>query len=233
MTLLEALSFTGNQYNSMTYDELVEVTRAFAEAARKRISRQQQGPAYEKLKRKAIGAGKTKKVNMLNMKNGRVSISQKFKGKNKMSQSDLRSLRKALYEFLTDTTSTKKGLKEFNKKAEKQFEATVLDLGDSLKESDMTDQELLDAVVSDSELIRYGIQRLDWDSDQIYSAITASGGYSVRGSESFNSYLREYVEEELAEAKALEDEDPRFFVKKRNPSQVGFVNPQDTPFFSE
>ena len=138
MTLQEALSFTGNEYNSMTYDELVEVTKAFAEAARKRISRQQQGPAYEKLKRKAIGAGKTKKVNMLNMKNGRVAISQKFKGKNRMSQSDLRSLRKVLYDFLTDSTSTKRGLKTFNEAAKKQFEATVLDLGDSLQESDIT-----------------------------------------------------------------------------------------------
>jgi len=120
MKLQEALSFTGNEYQSMSYDELAKVTKAMAEAARRRISRVQEGPAYEKLVGRALGEGRRQQVSGLNVRNGVVRITQKFKGPNRMSMSDLRTLRKELYNYLKDPRSTQSGLNAWREEIEEE-----------------------------------------------------------------------------------------------------------------
>lgn len=216
MNLATALSFTGNQYQSMNYKELEEVTRALAEAARKRISRQKEGPAYQKLVRYSTGEGSTKKISGLNLKNGIVRISQKFKGSNKMSMSDLRSLRKVLYDFIKDETSTKTGLNKYREEAQKKIDEynrkiaeqnEEYDLGDEWMEMP-TDWELFDKCVTDTDLIEFGRTHLDWQSDQIYDAIISSGGYDSRGKDWFNKLLRDYIEGDLIVKVGNRPEDP-------------------------
>lgn len=216
MNLLTALSFTGNQYQAMSYKELEEVTRALAEAARKRISRQTEGPAYQKLIRYATGEGSTRKITGLNMKNNVVRISQKFKGPNRMSMSDLRSLRKVLYDFIKDDTSTKTGLNKYREEAQKKIDEynrkiaeqnEVYDLGDEWMTMP-TDWELFDKCVTDTDLIEFGKTHLDWQSDQIYDAIISSGGYESRGKDWFNKLLRDYIEGDLIVKVGDRPEDP-------------------------
>ena len=218
MTLQEALSFTGNEYQAMTYDELVEVTRAMYEAARKRLSRHPEGPAYEKLLGKAMGKGLTKKLGALSVKNGKISISQKFKGPNKMSMGDLRSLRKALTDFLRDPTSTKRGYERYTKELNEQFKAKfVTDVPELDPESEFTLEDLLNECETDSELLRFASNHLDWDSDQKYVVIYLSGGYDQMGTEAFTEKLRKYVKADLKnKMKELEEDDPDFFYNDNN-----------------
>ena len=202
MTLIEALSFTGNQYQAMSYDELAEVTKAFAEAARKRISRQQEGPAYQQLKNRALGRGTHPKSPSLNIKNGKVMISQKFKGKNRIPMNELRTLRKDLYNFLKNPTSTKTGLKEFREEAarlaeeQRQRQNRVVDLGDQWMNDELTDWDIFDYAMTNTDLIYFGQEHLNWMSNDIKEAIVASGGYGTINNEA----LRRYVEERLTEA---------------------------------
>lgn len=120
MKLQKALSFTGNEYQSMSYEELAEVTKAMAEAARRRISRVQEGPAYEKLEGRALGEGRRQQVAGLNVRNGVVRITQKFKGPNRMSMPELRTLRKELYNYLKDPRSTQSGLNAWREEIEEE-----------------------------------------------------------------------------------------------------------------
>lgn len=219
MNLATALSFTGNQYHAMSYKELEEVTRALAEAARKRISRlpsDARGPAYQKLVRYATGEGSTKKINALNLKNGIVRISQNFRGSNKMSMSDLRSLRKVLYDFIKDETSTKRGLEKFREEVNKKTKEYERELAEQNEEYDLgdewmtmpTDWELFDKCITDTDLIEFGKTHLDWQSDQIYDSIISSGGYENRGKDWFNQLLRDYVEGDLVAKVGERPEEP-------------------------
>ena len=207
MKVSQALSYTGNQYQSMSYDELEEVTRALAEAARKRISRNKQGPAYRKLLEYATGDGYRKKSPALNFDGKAVRISQKFRGKNRMSMSDLRSLRKILYDYLKDPTSTKGGYDKFQTKVKerlaeeerrKQEDNAEYDLGDEEYMSS-NDWDIFDHLTTDSDLIYYGKNHLNWISDDIKNAIIESGGYAERGTGNFTVLLRQYVEDEITE----------------------------------
>ena len=212
MKLNEALSFTGNEYQKMSYDELVDVIKPMYEAARKRIKRQPFGSAYDKLLKMATGEGLTKKVSTLNVKNGKISISQKFKGNNKMSMGEIRTLRKVLTEFLRDPTSTKRGYAKHKKLVEEQFKAKFVDIDDDDWIDEKTDWDLLAECETESDLIRFGQNRLDWDSDQIYAAIMSCGGYGAMGTNSFNKLLRKYIEEELKNVeKKMEEDIPDFF----------------------
>ena len=224
MKLSQALSYTGNEYQAMSYDELEEVTRALAEAARKRISRsvaasrknkKSLGPAYMKLLERSTGEGYVKKVEGLNFDGNIVRISQRFKGKNRMSMSDLRTLRKVLYDYIKDPTSTISGLDDFHKKVEerikeeerKKKEANAeYDLGDEW----MTDNEwdIFDQALTDSELIHFGEIHLNWSSDDIKNAIVESGDYKMRGTKLFSALLREYVEDATTQKYGPRPEDP-------------------------
>ena len=190
MKLSEAMSFTGNDYNYMSYDELAKVTKAMAEAARRRISRTNVGPAYLKLTHQALGSGRVTKVPGLNMKDGIVRIKQNFKGKNRMSFSELRQLRKALYNYLQDPTSTEKGYKNFNARVEamkvaQMHNTEIKDLQNSWIE-DMNMWDKFDEYIADDDFITFGKNHLDWASDQIYNIIIASGGYKARDNKDVN-----------------------------------------------
>ena len=221
MTLQEALSFTGNEYQAMTYDELVEVTRAMYEAARKRISRQPEGPAYRKLFGKAVGKGLTKKLGALSVKNGKISISQKFKGPNKMSMADLRSLRKALTDFLRDPTSTIRGYERYEKETNEEFKAKmVTDVPELDPNAKFSIVDIFNSCETDSELLRFASNHLDWDSDQKYVVIMLSGGYEMLGTESFTKKLRKYVKADLKnKMKEIKKKDPKFFYTKKDDSK--------------
>lgn len=202
MTLSQALSYTGNQYQAMSYDELAEVTKAFAEAARKRISRQQEGPAYQQLVNRALGRGTHAKSPSLNIRNGKVMISQKFKGKGRIPMNELRTLRKDLYNFLKNPTSTKTGLKEFREEAERIAEEQrrrqnqVTDIGDQWMNEPLTEWDLFDYAMTNSDLIYFGKEHLSWASGDIKTAIMSCGGYGSINNEA----LRRYVQERLTEA---------------------------------
>ena len=199
MTIQQALSFTGNQYQAMSYEELAEVTKALAEVARKRLSRLQEGTAYMKMYNLSTGKNTSKKVNALSInKKGNISISKRFKGKNKMKMSDLRTLRKVLYDYLKDPTSTKRGLEEFRQEAERMRieREKPLDIGDDWM-TPQTDWDLFDRAITDTDLIEFAQNRLDWLSDQIFNAIMECGGYEQLGTNSFNDRLRKFIEREL------------------------------------
>lgn len=207
MTLQQALSYTGNEYQGMSYQELVEVTKAMAEAARRRLSRTSEGPAFEQIKRRALGQGRTVRVRGLSYVNGKVRISQKFKGKNKMPMSDLRTLRKELYNYLKDPTSTQKGYKEFVEEAERihRERMQVRDLTDM--PDNPTEQDFLNMCNSDSELIYFAENHLGWmyDSSRIYAAIIECGGYDRMGTQEFFENLRDYIQRELDSREAPMD----------------------------
>lgn len=211
MTLAQILLLTGNEFQAMNYEELAEVTRKLAEASRKRISRlpvehgRIQGPAYQQLVNKALGTRTTPKNNYLNIKNNKISISQKFKGKNKMSLSELRTLRKDLYNFLQNPTSTKTGLEEFRKQADalaEQIKADrnkVIDLGDKYTEESLNTWDYFDQLITSSDFIHFGKEHLAWASGDIFDAIVASNGGARNGKEYLNidvNKLKEYVEKE-------------------------------------
>lgn len=203
MRLAQALSYTANELNSMKYDELAEVTKALAEAARRRISRLPAGPAYVKLKQQALGSGRVPKVSALSFRDDTVRISQNFRGRNKMSFNDLRQLRKSLSNYINNPTSTNKGYKELRERAmavleEKRQNKVIKDLQDSWM-SDMSDWDAFDEYLADDDLITFGKNHLDWASDQIYNIIIESGGYKARDSKDpnvkakFKRRLREHT----------------------------------------
>ena len=215
MTLAQILSLTGNEFQAMNYEDLAEVTKKLAEASRKRISRlpksetgRIQGPAYQQLVNRALGTRTTPKSSQLNIKNGKVSISQKFKGKNKMSLSELRTLRKDLYNFLQNPTSTKTGYEDFKKRADllsEQIRADrnkVIDLGDKYTEESLSTWNYFDQLITNSDFIYYGIEHLAWASTDIFNAIVASNG-GVRSGKGYMNIdvnkMKEYVEKETDE----------------------------------
>lgn len=176
LKLSEILELPGNAFQSMEYSELAEVTHTLAEAARKRIKRVPEGPAYEKLKKRAEGKGRNVKANALYIKDDTVRIHQNFTGNNRMSMSDLRVLRKELSLYLKDETSTKKGLKLWRKKQQKEIDQykDVLDLGDAYDytEDDQIDSnkwiwDIFDTLTTDEDYITFGREYLGWASDDI------------------------------------------------------------------
>lgn len=217
MTLQQALSYTGNEYQSMTYEELADVTRALAEAARKRLGRLNEGHAYEIIRKRATGAGLSWRANALTYDQGKIRISQKFKGKNKMSMGDLRTLRKVLTEYLRDQTSTKKGNEKFKKQVAKVINADEGEIGNIWNDFSNS--------LSNTDLINLGVRRLDWQSGNIYDAITLSGGYEEMwsGSRSFTKKLKEYVKNEIEK---IEKDDPEFFdsIENHIESKPSFFN---------
>ena len=231
MTLSQILQLTGNEFRRMNYQELEEVTRAMAEAARKRIMRGPEGPAYAKLKRYATGKGSTKKVAGLHMSGDTVRISQRFKGKNKMSMSDLRNLRKVLFDYLKDETSTKRGLEKFNAEKERKKQEYKEQLKQYEEAKKLSNQEwamkdktlgpdwhweVFDQLVTDTDFIEFGKNHLGWQSQDIKEAIISCGGYGARGFNWFSYLLKDYVygstEQEYGpHPEQLDEEMPDFF----------------------
>lgn len=205
MTLQQALSYTGNDYNSMNYEELAEVVKAMAEAARRRISRTPEGPAYTRLKSRALGEGRNVRVRALSYTNDKVRISQRFKGKNKMSLSDVRVLRKELYNYLTDPTSTQKGNREYTEAQNRilQERNRIHEIPDAPVNATTadTDQYLLDICETDSDLIWFGRRHLGWnnDSNPIRENIYEAGGYDAMGTRDFFERLRNQIQRLLNE----------------------------------
>lgn len=217
MTLQQALSYSGNEYQSMTYEELAEVTRAMAEAARKRLGRLSEGHAYEIIRKRATGAGLSWKANALTYDRGKIKISQKFKGKNRMSMGDLRTLRKVLTEYLRDQTSTKKGNEEFKNQVARVITDDEGDISNIWTDFNRS--------LSNTDLINLGVRRLDWQSGNIYNAIIESGGYEKMwsGSADFTRSLKNYMKDEIEK---IEKSDPYFFdsIENHIESKPSFFN---------
>lgn len=197
MKLATALAFTGNEYQAMTYEQLVEVTKAMAEAARRRIRRTPQGPAYERLKRRALGEGRTVRANALSYRDHTIKISQKFKGKNKMSMQDLRTLRKELYTYLKDPTSTEKGFRELREAEERMIQErnTPVEVPEEWGMEDMSIYNMLDLMETDTDLIHFGQEFLGWDVNTngeggLKETIIASGGYGHINTAQFRENIR-------------------------------------------
>lgn len=194
MKLTQAMSFTGNQYQSMTYDELAEVTKAMAEAARRRISRTQEGPAYNRLEQRALGEGRNVQVKGLKIKDGIVRITQKFKGKNRMPMSDLRTLRKELYNFLKDPRSTEKGLREWRDyiAEEERRRNTPIEINEPTGQPLWDVYETLEGV---PDLMAFARNELGWDpSEDINTQID-----TVYGTPEYERDVRRLIEAGIAE----------------------------------
>lgn len=169
----QALSHTGNEYQSMTYDELAETSKALAGEVRRRLKNIQEGRAYTKLRDIAEGREFTKGQSGIFVdEEGNIKISVKTKGKNALTMAEMRTLRKNLYNYLKDETSTKEGLEKH-----RQQQAKVFQLEDVWDKEDMTLGDLFDTLETAAELIKFAQTRLDWESGEIKAAIIEAGGY--------------------------------------------------------
>ena len=207
---MRAMSYTGNEYQKMTYDELKEVTQQMARAARRRLKNVKEGHAYLRLQQIADDEGLTKNVKGITLdEQGEIKISVRTKGKNRLTMPEMRTLRKTLYNYLTDETSTKKGLEKH-----RQEQRKVLDLDDDFwNKEEITLKDILDKAETASDLIRFGQNRLDWDSSQIFAAIIECGGYRKMKNEGFVKKLRKKIEQMLGDRKEelVKDMDSFFY----------------------
>lgn len=182
----DLLKLSGNDWQRMEYDELANAVYTLSETARKRLARNPEGYAYEKIKKRAEGKGRNVKVEGLYIKDGKVRIHQNFIGTGRMTMSQLRALRKELTLYLSDDTSTAKGLKKWRKKQAETLKKhrDIIDLGDAY---DYTEEEqadnnkwiwdIFDSLVTDEDFIKFGVEHLGWNSGEIYNLVKISGGY--------------------------------------------------------
>lgn len=195
MTIAQILALTGNTMQSMSYEELAQITKVMASAARKRINRLPEGPAYRELYNKAVGYGshaQTKGLDVNVHKQFKVEIKVKTKGKDKLSIYELRTLRKDLYNYLKDDVSTKKGYEKYKEDQErlrKQREYHQVVSGEKWETEAVTEQDLLDRAETNSDLIYFAKDHLQWASTQIKAAIIEAGGY---GNINFN-ILKDFI----------------------------------------
>ena len=235
MTIAEILALTGNTMQSMSYEELAEITKVMASAARKRINRLQEGPAYRELYNKAVGYGshsQTKGLDVNVHKQFKVEIKVKTKGRDKLSIYELRTLRKDLYNYLKDEASTKKGYEKYREDQErlrKQREYHQVVSGEKWETEAVTEEDLLDRAETNSDLIYFAQDHLGWSSTQIKAAIMESGGY---GNISF-TILRDFIIEGLKRTgneEYMSEEDREYEAEKGVVSEIYYNNSNEDTF---
>ena len=204
MTVKDILAMTGEDFNTMDRKELVEVDRVLAGAARKRLKSLTKGFAYERLLKRANNTVHTGTQQTLFVSKGQIKIATPKTA----SIQDLRALRKELFSYLKDPTSTKSGYNKIHVRMFKQilarFHDDVEEYYKSLPEDEVERWEeitrSLEKISNNSDLLDYGKIHLGWSSGNgaIKEAIEHCGGYQAMysGDVGFTIKLKAYIEKE-------------------------------------
>lgn len=207
MTVKDILAMTGEDFNTMDRKELVEVDRILAGAARKRLKALPTGFAYNKLLRRANNTVNTGTQKTLFMKQGQIKIATPKTA----SMQDLRALRKELFSYLKDPTSTKTGYKQVKTRMFKEllsrFRDDVEEYYKTMPKDEVEKWETITIdlanISSNSDLLDFGNIHLGWTSGNngYKVAIESCGGYAAMhsGDPVFTENLKRYIEEQITE----------------------------------
>lgn len=212
MTVQQILAMTGEEFNTMSKSQLIEVNKVLAGAARKRLKLLPEGGAYEKLLHRANNTVNTGTDKTLFMSKGNIKISVS----NKASFYDLKALRKELYGYLMDKTSTKRGYQKVqNQRLLNIISRFVEDPEEVYKKMPKEQKEYwttalkdLDKKVTNTQLLNFGGAYFGWDSGNngYKNAIEHCGGYKLMHSngsiftDRLKDYIRNVIEENIANA---------------------------------
>lgn len=200
MTLEEALSISGSDVRRLTKEELKEVLDVMVRASRSRLDtiKKYNTRAYQKMYRRAGGTEHTVRDENLELRQSRYGV--EYIGiiyrRESASINELRSLRKSLYDFLKNPTSTVSG----HFQQVERLRERLNNIQNPDEPTDYTDESIntvrdyfINYVNNTSQLIYFAQSTLNWDSEQIKEAILECGGYSSLSSISTFNELKEYI----------------------------------------